>query len=142
MNRAEECNLARRLGLVGGFGISAGVYYYRELAKACEALGIVLDLVLIHADINTAREYVDSKDREGLAEYLADLIGFAKGAGAEFAAIAAVTPHLCIDELRPRLSLPLVDPLQCARDAVGSRRVALFGTRYTIESDMFGALHG
>jgi len=142
MSDIDQTNLARRLGLVGGFGVGAAVYYYQELAKAHEARGITLNLVMVHADISKARRQVEANDRAGLAEYLANLIRPLEAAGAEVAAIAAVTPHMCLEELTARSTLPLVDPLHCTREGIGNRRVALFGTRITIESDMFGALKG
>ena len=54
-----------------------------------------------------------------------------------------MTPHLCISELQPISTLPLVNLLEAVNDSVrssGFHRVALFGTRFTIESGMFGAL--
>lgn len=142
MSDIDQTNLSLRLGLVGGFGVGAAVYYYQELAKVHDARGLKLNLVTVHADIIQARRQVEANDRVGLAEYLANLIQPLKAAGAEVAAIAAVTPHMCLEELTARSSLPLVDPLHCAREGIGDRRVALFGTRITIESDMFGALKG
>jgi len=51
------------------------------------------------------------------------------GAGADIAAIAAITPHICIAEIQQRSKLPLVSLLdETVRDidARGLRRVALF----------------
>jgi aspartate racemase len=138
----DQPHLARHLGLVGGFGVGAAVYYYQELAKAHDARGLTLNLVMEHADIHLARRQVEAHDRAGLAEYLASLIRRLEAAGAEVAGIAAITPHMCLEELTARSTLRLIDPLQCTREGVGNRRVALFGTRFTIESEMFGALSG
>ena len=66
-------------------------------------------------------------------------------AGATFAAIPAVMPHLCFSELLPISPLPLVNLLEIVNHSVqssGFRRVALFGMRFTVESSMFGALNG
>jgi aspartate racemase len=138
----DHTHLARRLGLVGGFGVGAAVYYYQELAKAHDARGLTMNLVMVHADIHLARRQVEARDRTGLAGYLASLIRRLEAAGAEVAGIAAITPHMCLAELTARSTLRLIDPLQCTREGVGNRRVALFGTRFTIESEMFGALTG
>jgi aspartate racemase len=142
MSDIDQTHLSRRLGLVGGFGVGAAIYYYQELAKAHDARGLTMNLVMVHADITKARRQVEADDRAGLAEYLANLIRPLEAAGAEVAAIAAVTPHTCLEELTARSPLPLVDPLHCTREGIGNQRVALFGTRFTIESDMFGALKG
>jgi aspartate racemase len=59
--------------------------------------------------------------------------------------IPAVTPHICLPELKRRSPLPILNILEPTARAVesrGLRRVALFGTRYVIETRMFGALPG
>ena len=135
----------RCIGLIGGLGVGATVHYYQELAKAHAARGRVLNLVMAHADVNRVLGAAQAGDKAGLAEYLAGFIGRLAGAGAEFAAIPAVTPHICIAELVKLSRLPIVNPveeLQREIDARGWRRVALFGTRFTVESGLFGLLRG
>jgi aspartate racemase len=140
MNNACE---GRRLGLIGGLGVGSTVHYYRELAKAYETLGRTLDLLVVHADMQRVFGHFHAGTRDGLAEYLAGLIGRLKDGGAEVAAISAVTPHLCIKELAPICPLPLISLLDPVREEVVARgigRVAIFGTRFTIETGMFGSL--
>jgi aspartate racemase len=137
--------LGRSIGLIGGLGVGATVFYYRELAKAHAGRGRVLNLVMAHADVNRVLGAAQAGDKAGLAEYLAGLIGRLADAGAEFAAIPAVTPHICIAELLKISRLPIVNPveeLQWEIEARGWRRVALFGTRFTMESGLFGLLQG
>jgi aspartate racemase len=86
-------------------------------------------------------EYVQAGDRDGLVEYLLGFIRRLKAAGAEFAAIPAITPHYCIRELIAASPLPLVnifDPLVEELAARGVGRVAVFGTRYVMESSLYG----
>jgi aspartate racemase len=135
--------LSRCLGLLGGVGVGAAVHYYETLAAAHAAKAEPLPLVMVNADMPTGLGFVAAGDLQGLARYLAGLIGRMRDAGAEFAAIPAVTPHICFDELVPISPLPLVDiaaPLADHLSAQGIRRAALFGTRFTIESAMFGRL--
>ncbi len=89
----------RSIGLVGGLGIGASVHYYQELAKAHTARGHALNLVMVHADMNRVRGAVEAGDKPGLASYLAGLIARLKAAGAEFAVVPAVAPHIAISEL-------------------------------------------
>jgi aspartate racemase len=135
----------RCLGLVGGLGVGAAVHYYQELARAYEPRESALDLVMAHADMRQAVRCVETGDRKGLATYLCGLIERMHAAGAEIAAVPAVTPHVCVRELEAISPLPLVDILEAvAREtrSAGYRRVALFGTRFTIRSSFFGALEG
>jgi len=130
----------RNLGLIGGLGPGATVCYYRELTKAQAG-----EFTIIQADMDRVVGAVQRGDRMGLARYFAHLIGRLAQGGAEVAAISAVTPHICIRELEPISPLPLVNIVEeTAKEirARGHRRVALFGTRYVVESRMFGMLEG
>jgi aspartate racemase len=135
---------SRCIGLIGGLGVGASVYYYQELAKAHAAQGRILNLVLAHADVDRVLGAVGSGDRAGLANYLAALISRLSAAGAEFAVIPAVAPHIAIAEIKQLSQLPvvsLIDELQREIEARKLRRVTLFGTRFAVESRLFGQLH-
>ena len=133
------------LGLLGGLGVGAAVYYYEQLATAHLAHGVPMSLIMAHADMATGLRHVRAGEITQLADYFAGLIGHLAAAGATVAVIPAVTPHICIRELRTRSPLPLIsiaDTTGAAIRARGLRRVALFGTRFTIESGFFGLLDG
>ena len=95
--------------MIGGLGVGAAVHYYKELARACAGCGRVLDLVMVHADGGRVRGAVEAGDKAGLGSYLAELIGRLKSAGAEFAVVPAVAPHIAIAELIERSPLPVVN---------------------------------
>lgn len=133
------------IGLVGGLGIGAGVHYYRELAAAHEARSRPFALAMVHADLATVAGFFADADRRGLARYLATILGQLEAAGATVGVIPAVTPHMCIEELAPISPLPLVNMIDVVAAAIQARhltRVALFGTRFVVESDLFGTLTG
>lgn len=137
---AQEC-----FGLIGGLGVGAAIHYYRELAKAHDARHLPMNLVMAHADMARMIPWAEAGDAKSMAQYVAGLLLRLKAAGATFAALPAVTPHLCISELRAISPLPLVNLLEVVNDSLrstGFRRVALFGTRFTVERKMFGALTG
>jgi aspartate racemase len=138
-------NTSRCLGLVGGLGVGATIHYYEKLAKAHEAQGRRLDIVIVHAETSRVFEHVEADDRVGLAEYLTSYIRRLKAAGAEAAAIPAVTPHFCVRELIAASPLPvfnIFEPLVQELAARAARRVAVFGTRFVMESALFGEVHG
>ena len=131
--------------MIGGLGVGATIYDYENLSRGCERLGFALDIVIIHAQTPRVFEYVEAKNRVGLAEYLNGYIRRMKAAGAEMAAIPAITPLFCSKELAEASALPivsLIDPLIRELQARKARRVAIFGTRFVIESDLFEALSG
>jgi aspartate racemase len=138
-------NNSRSLGLIGGLGVGATFYYYENLARGCEKLGFALDIVITHAQTPRVFAYVEAEDRDGLAEYLNGFTRRMKAAGAEMVVIPAITPLYCAKELAAVSALPIVsllDPLNMELAALKARRVAIFGTRFVIQSDLFGALSG
>ena len=79
--------------------MGATIHYYQKLARAHEAQGYTMDIVIAHAEVSRVFEYVQAGDRDGLAGYLIGYIDRLRIAGAEFAAIPAITPHYCVREL-------------------------------------------
>lgn len=132
-------------GLIGGLGVGATVLYYQGIASGCAEAGRVPRMTIAHANAPTALAHVQAGRIDGLASYLAGFVHTLEAAGAGIAAIPAITPHICRAELKARIAVPLIDILDVTADALrarGIRRVALLGTRYTIESRLFGALEG
>jgi len=130
---------------MGGLGVGAAVHYYQRLAKAHEARGRTLDLVMLHAETSRVFSYVEADDPRGLAQYLTGYIARMKTAGAEFATIPAVTPHFCLRELIAASPLPILsifDPLKQDLAERNARRIAIFGTRFVVESALYGQVEG
>jgi aspartate racemase len=139
----NELPTGRCIGLIGGLGVGASVYYYQELAKMHAARGCVMNLVMAHAHVDRVLGAVETGDKEGLASYLAALIERLKAAGAEFAVVPAVAPHIAIAELiqlSPLTMVNLIEEIQREIEARQLQRVALFGTRFAVESRLFGQL--
>lgn len=133
----------RCLGLIGGLGPGATVYYYRALLAAQEEAGRVPRLLIAHADVNRVRGFLENGDRAGLAGYLTSFISSLAAGGAEMTAIVAITPHICAAELTAISPLPLIDIVSEVAAAIrtrGLKRIALLGTRFTVESRMFDRL--
>jgi len=130
----------RNLGLIGGLGPGATVHYYQELVKIQAG-----ELLIVHADVERVLGDVQRGDRTGLAAYFARLIDRLAAGGAEVAAISAIAPHICIRELEKISALPLVNIIEEVGAEIrlrGYKKVALFGTRFVVESRLFGMLDG
>ena len=134
---------SKPFGLVGGLGPPSTVYYYLELLKAFKKRETVPRLIVAHSDMAHALDLVAANDKATLAMYLASFIHSLSLAGAEFVAIPAVTPHICIPELRTMSDVPIidiVDVLTAELEARGVERLAVLGTRFTMEQRLFGRL--
>ncbi|MGA2647937.1 MAG: aspartate/glutamate racemase family protein [Candidatus Sulfotelmatobacter sp.] len=133
----------RTFGLVAGLGVGAGIFYYKALVDAHLALGLSPRILMVHADVRRVMNHAAAREADQLAQYLAGLLGQLAGGGAEIASIPAFSPQVCENELAALTPLPLVSLLDAISAEVkrrGLRRVALFGARVTMETQMFGRL--
>src|SRR5688572_17467872 len=137
------------VGLVGGLGPESTIDYYRRILDAWAKVdpSTAPSVIIDSLDVQRALRLVE-RDRPALTEYLFTSLRRLAGAGADFAAMTANTPHIVFDELAARSPIPLVSIVEtCARDAEqrSLRRLALIGTRFTMEAafypDVF-ARHG
>jgi aspartate racemase len=102
-----------------------------------------LNRTSFRADMGRMVCWAEAGDAKLMAQYISGRLTRLKATGATLAALPAVTPHLCISELLAISPLPLVNLLKVVNDSVRAsvfRRVALFGTRFILDSAMFGAL--
>ena len=123
--------------------MGATVIYYRAIAAGCADRGIVPRITLVHAHAPTTLAQVAAGRIDELADYLASFVAELRSVGSEFFAIPAVTPHIALGLLAKHDALPIVDMLEVTARGLRERgfsRVALFGTRFTIETGLFGAL--
>ena len=129
------------VGLVGGLGPESTIDYYRRILDVWRrrdpstSPSIVIDSL----DVQRALRFVAS-DRAALIDYLFASVQRLAGAGADFVAMTANTPHIVFDELVARSPVPLLSIVEvCAAEARrrGLRRLALLGTRFTMEAPFY-----
>ena len=125
--------------------MGAGIFYYRALVEAHLALGVSPRILMVHADVRRVVNHAAAREADQLAQYLAGLLGQLAHGGAEIASIPAFAPQICATQLAAITPLPLVSLLDAISAEVKRRRlrrVALFGARVTMETQMFGSLQG
>jgi aspartate racemase len=129
------------IGIVGGLGVGATIHYYEKIAAACTARGVVPQLLINHADANTGQVFIRAGRLDQLGDYLAPYIEQLAAGGAEAVAIPAVTPHIAIAEIGARTRVPLINIMETLGAELRARklrRVALFGTIYTMQGSLWG----
>jgi len=129
------------VGLVGGLGPESTIDYYRRLLQAWERVdpSSAPSIVIDSLDVRRGLHLVEH-DRPALTDYLLASLRRLAGAGVEFAAMTANTPHIVFDELAARSPVPLVSMIEvCADEARrrGLHRLALLGTRFTMEAQFY-----
>lgn len=129
------------VGLVGGLGPESTIDYYRRILARWQerdpesSPSMVIDSLDFRLGIRLV-----SSDRAGLIEYLAGSINRLAGAGVDFIAMTANTPHIVYDELAARSPLPMLSIVETCADeaeARGLRRLSLLGTRFTMEAPFY-----
>lgn len=130
-------------GLVAGLGVGAGIFYYRSLVNAHLARGISPNILMVHADVRRVMSLAAARETRELAAYLTGLLLQLSRGGAQIAAIPAFSPQICAQELSQITPIPLIDLLDSIVAEVDRRklqRLAIFGARVTMETQLFGRL--
>ena len=133
----------RLIGLIGGLGPAATVFYYQALVAEAARRGEVLRLLLNHAEVARVLDLAARDERLELGDYLLRLMLELDSGGAEVLAVSAVTPHLAAESLQSAYGdrfVDIVDVTNAALARAGARRAVLFGTRRVMQSRLFGRL--
>ena len=139
----------KTLGIIGGTGPETTIEYYRKLIAAYRERspeGRAPSLMINSIDSKKLVDLVTANELTQMADYLAIEVERLARAGAGLALIAANTPHLVFDEVESRSPIPMLSIVTATRDAAagaGLRRLALFGTRFTMQATFFPEIfHG
>lgn len=133
----------RTLGLLGGMSWESSAHYYRELNQRIRtAVGGChsAPLILWSADFARISELQHQQAWEPLGEILAEAARQLEGAGAAGLVICANTMHKVASVVREAVSVPLIHLGEVTArevEAAGYQRVALLGTRFTLESSFY-----
>jgi len=132
------------LGIIGGLGPESTIDYYRRILEEWkrDSPSSSPSIIIDSLDVDRGLRLVEH-DTPALIEYLSKSLGRLAAAGADFAAMAANTPHVVFDDLVARSPIPIVSIVEaCAEEAArrGLRRLALLGTRFTMEGAFYPAV--
>jgi aspartate racemase len=133
----------KTLGIIGGLGPESTLdYYQRVIALYRERTGDkhYPEFIIVSVDLRKGLDFMDANDLSGMADYLLEGIGKLAWAGADFGIISANTPHIVFDEVAPKSPIPLISIVEATRAAAKKqnlKRLALFGTRYTMQTNFY-----
>src|SRR5437016_5408235 len=133
----------KMLGMIGGVGPESTIDYYKNIIamyRDRKRDGSYPQFVINSIDLQKGIDFLEANDLAGMTKFLLSEIEKLPRAGAEFGIIAANTPHIVFDDIAPRMPIPFISIVEASCDFVKSRnlkRLALFGTRYTMQSDFY-----
>ncbi|HEV2763525.1 MAG TPA: amino acid racemase [Pyrinomonadaceae bacterium] len=133
----------KTLGIIGGIGPESTVDYYRLLISTYQERmqdGSYPSVVINSIDVKRMVDWFTANELSQVVEYLLAELSRLAGAGADFALLAANTPHAVFGEVSRRSPLPLLSIVEatCAEaKALGLGRLGLLGTRFTMSGRFY-----
>jgi aspartate racemase len=133
----------RTLGIIGGLGPESTIDYYRSILarfRARKPDSGYPHIIINSLDVDKGIAMLDAGKLNDLADYLVDGVESLARAGANFACMAANTPHLVFDEVQRRSFIPLLSIVRATSNhakALGMKRVGLFGTGFTMRANFY-----
>lgn len=132
------------VGLVGGLGPESTIDYYKRILEAWERVDPSTSPSIVIDSLDPQRALrLANADRQAFFEYLLTSIRRLLGAGVDFIAITANTPHMVFDELAAESPVPLLSIVEVCAAEAGKRelnRLLLLGTRFTMEAEFYPAV--
>jgi len=133
----------KTLGIIGGLGPESTIdYYQRIIARYRERTGdgSYPEFIINSVNLKKGLDFMAVNDLARMADYLLDAIARLARAGADFGLISANTPHIVFDDVAPKSPIPLISIVEATCAAAKARklkRLALFGTRYTMQATFY-----
>jgi aspartate racemase len=133
----------KTLGIIGGLGPESTIDYYQRiiaLYRERTGDGSYPEFIINSVNLTKGLEFMAANDLAGMADYL--LAGIAKlaRAGADCGLISANTPHIVFDDVASQSPIPLISIVEATCAAAKTqnlKRLALFGTRYTMRATFY-----
>ena len=129
----------KKIGLIGGVSWTSTIDYYRLINQEVnERLGGLNSAEIIIYSLNFAD--VQEVGWENAFNLLIDAANKLKQSGVEAIALCANTAHLFADKLKKKVELPIISIVDATANEVqekGIKKVALLGTKYTMELDFY-----
>ena len=131
------------IGLIGGIGPAATVFYYERIARAFAVAEAPLHLTIGHTSALELSRNVAAGRADAQAAEFRRVAHQLAAAGADTSVITSMGGHFCAKEFAAQSPLPLIDgPTAVARHLkqAGINRIGVLGTRIVMESQLYGAL--
>ena len=133
----------KTLGIIGGVGPESTIEYYQNiiaLYRERQRDDSYPEFIINSVDLKKGLDFMTANNLAGMADYLCEEIGKLARAGATFGLISANTPHIVFDEVASKSPIPLISIVECAcavAKARGLKKLALFGTRFTMQGTFY-----
>jgi len=133
----------KTLGIIGGLGPESTIDYYGRiiaLYRDRTGDGSYPQFIINSINMKKGLDFMEANALAGMADYLLEALGKLERAGATFGLISANTPHIVFDEVASKSPISLISIVEATCAAAQARklkRLALLGTRYTMQATCY-----
>jgi aspartate racemase len=133
----------KTIGMIGGMSWESSIEYYRIVNQAVrEKLGGLHSAKSIMYSVEFAEieELQHQNQWDKLADIMVEAGRSLENSGAEFVIICTNTMHKLYDEVQQAIKIPMLNIADATAEKIkteGIDRIALLGTRFTMEEDFY-----
>ncbi len=133
----------KTVGIIGGIGPESTIEYYRGIIagyRERQTDGSYPSIILNSINLRVLLGLITANALDQATEHLVNELQKLARAGVDFGVIAAGTPHIVFDQVRERSPLPLISIVEATCDAAAKmnlKKIALFGTRFTMQGRFY-----
>ena len=133
----------KTIGLIGGMSWESSLEYYRIINEAVkERLGGLHsgEVLMYSVDFGPIEELMRQGDWKEISSNLISIAKKLETGGAECLVVCTNTMHKMADEIQESINIPLLHIADAAAVHIkkeGLRKVALLGTRFTMEEEFY-----
>jgi aspartate racemase len=132
----------KKIGIIGGLGPESTIDYYRIICQAYRKKtdGQYPQIIIYSLNFKDFPCTGSSAGLEEITEWLTSAMHALHRASADFALIAANTPHIVFDEVKKRSPIPCISIVEetCrVACSMGLKRLGLFGTKTTMGAHFY-----
>jgi aspartate racemase len=133
----------KTIGMIGGMSWESSIEYYRIINQNVrEKLGGLHSAKSIMVSVEFAEiEALQHQDRwDELADIMIDAARSLERGGADFVIICTNTMHKLYDEVQNHINIPMLNIADATAEKIkaqGIGKIALLGTRFTMEEDFY-----
>lgn len=133
----------KTIGLIGGMSWQSSKFYYRYLNElVAERLGELhsAKIIMSSVNFNEINALFVQEDWAGIGQKMAVEANKLESAGADCIILATNTIHLVSEQIKNAISIPFLHIVDAVGMAITKRKlkkVALLGTRFTMEKEFY-----
>jgi aspartate racemase len=133
----------KTIGIIGGLGPESTLEYYKGIINGYRRIKgeeHYPQIYINSIDMTEMLNYVKNNEYDKLTDMLVANINKLKNIGADVVAIASNTPHIVIDKIMEKISIPIISIVEetCKYAQMKKlKKVLLTGTLFTMNSEFY-----